>query len=83
MGTTRSVIGDWYDQGVAKGSAYMVVWCDTFDYEDYPAFYEDQEQAQRAIDNPSSMQKVMEVYDLRGDRTKQLGLSRCWALRPR
>jgi hypothetical protein len=78
--TTRDEIGKWYDDG--QGMAYMVVWCDTFDYSDYPDYYDTREQAQKAIDSPPSMQRVMEVYDLKSDRTTQLGMSRCWALRP-
>lgn len=78
--TTRNEIAKWYDDG--QGMAYMVVWCDTYDQSDYPDYFDTREQAQEAIDSPPSMQTVMEVYDLKGDRTTQLGMSRCWALQP-
>lgn len=80
--TTQKQIAAWYDEGVKDGKAYMVVWCDTYDWSDYPACFDNREETQRAINSPSSMQKVMEVYDLNGDREAQLGMYRCWALRP-
>jgi len=78
----REVLGRWYDQGVEQGFAYMVVWCDTYDYEDYPKYHRTRDQAQRDIDNPESMQKVVEVYDLHKSRAAQLASPRVWALRP-
>lgn len=82
MMTTRNEIAAWYDRGAKEGKSYMVVWCDEYDWSDYPAYYDTQDEAQKAINSPSSMQRVMEVYDLNGDPVTQLGLSRCWALRP-
>jgi hypothetical protein len=83
MGTTATEIGEWFDRGVGQGAAYMVVVCDTFDWDDYPVYCATRQEAQSKIDNPGSMQKVMEVYDLKASRAEQLkGGSRTWALRP-
>lgn len=83
MGTTRTDLGNWFDQGVADDKAYMVVWCDTYDYSDYPAYYGSREDAQQALDkNGQNMQKAMECYDLRKSKAAQLALARSWALRP-
>lgn len=84
MGTTQAVIGGWFDRGVADGKAYMVVWCDTYDWSDYPAYYGTKEDAQEALDKDGqNMQKAMECYDLRKSRLAQLTQARAWALRPK
>ena len=80
---TVSTISRWFDDGVLLNRRYMIVWCDDFDYEDYPAYYPDDESAQNALDNPSSMQRAMECYDLMADKQDQLNLRRAWALRPK
>lgn len=84
MATTVDEIREWFARGVAEGAEYMIVWCDTFDYEDYPDYYPDRAATQEALNEGHlrNMQKAMEVYDLRADREEQLGMSRCWALRP-
>ncbi len=81
--TTQAEIGGWFDKGVADGAAYMVVWCDTYDWSDYPVYYEDERAAQESLDRPASMQKAMECYDLRGSKLVQLSQQRAWALRPK
>ncbi len=81
MNTTAQQIGDWFDAGVRSGHRYMVVLCDTFDYYDYPV-YCDEEKARKTLAEPGSMQRVMEVYDLKSDKEAQLAQDRCWALRP-
>lgn len=80
MAASRSTISGWFDRGVAQGSAFLIVWCDDYDYTDYPGYYKDAEEAQKQLDSPSSMQRAMEVYDLNQPRGPQLKLSRCWAL---
>lgn len=84
MGTTQEQIGSWYDDGLTAKWAYMAVWCDTYDWSDYPSYYPDEESAQEAINkNGENMQKVMEVYVLDSNRKiGQLAQKRCWALRP-
>lgn len=84
MATTMNMIRRWFVEGVKDKNAYMAVWCDTYDYEDYPAYYNSRREAQHAINNPSSMQKVMEVYALTSDRQvreAQIQSHRSWALR--
>lgn len=76
--TTRQQISDWYQQGVEEGHRYMVVVCDTFYHEDYPVFCRSAEKAQATSDNPGSMQRVMERYDLHGDKESQLNERRAW-----
>jgi hypothetical protein len=82
MAATRREISDWFDRGVEAGMAYMLVVCDRFDHEDYPVYTENDELALKAHaehDGPN-MQKVMEVYDLRLDKTTQLNEWRAFNL---
>lgn len=74
MSTSKFEISQWFDQGVAKGATHMVVVCDTYDHEDYPVYVLPTEDvhAVEAQYRKASMQVVMEVYDLRADKNKQL-----------
>ena len=79
--TSRSEISKWYDEGIKSGKVYMLVVCDTYDYEDYPAYCESLEDARRLSNNPGQMQKVMEVYKLIDneiDKNQQLNQHRAW-----
>lgn len=62
--TTLKEIAGWFEDG--RGSAaYMIVVCDTFDYDDYPVYVKDDQDFWVEYDrlNGHNMQKVMEVYD--------------------
>ena len=70
--TTRQQIEEWAKRGIEDGKRYMVVKCDTFDWSDYPVYYNDKRLVKSEYTNPGSMQKVMESYDLEQDLGKQL-----------
>lgn len=72
MATTKSDISGWFDRGVKTGATHMLVICDTFDHEDYPAFAKDSNDCLAQYANPGNMQRVMEVYDLAADKHEQL-----------
>lgn len=82
MPTTQDDIRGWIARGKAKKAAYLVVWCDTFDYGEYPGFYPTEEEAQFALNNPEPMAKAMECYNLNGNLEKQIKEPRSWALKP-
>ena len=75
--TTKKEISDWFDRGVAQAADYMVVVCDTFEYSDYPVFTDAKGCHDCCLD-PGDMQRVMEVYDLRRDKTEQLNEARAY-----
>lgn len=79
--TTRGEISNWFDRGVAEGAAFMIVACDTFDWDDYPVFVPPADDLQSSVAryNGPNMQKVMEVYDLNADKETQLNKGRCRA----
>lgn len=72
--TTREEISGWFDRGVKQGSTHLIVVCDTYDYEDYPVFASNDQDAkdQYSAHNGPNMQKVMEVYDLKMDKEAQM-----------
>jgi hypothetical protein len=82
MAASREEIGRWFDEGVTQGKRYLVVMCDTFDWEDYPTYYDTADGAKLAMRAPSQMQKVMECYDLAADKAQQMGTRRAMALNP-
>jgi hypothetical protein len=67
--TTRDDLRAWLERGKAQNARWMIVACDTFSYEDFPVFVEDDEAAfwkeYDAHDKPDAMLKIMEVYDYR------------------
>lgn len=82
MGTSREQIAAWFDRGVQQGAAYMIVVCDTFDYDDYPAYVKPAEDVHEQVEHyrNASMQRVMEVYDLSANMAEQLAENRCFRL---
>ena len=77
--TTQNKISVWFDEGVSDGKKYMVVKCDTFDWTDYPEYYDSMNIVRGVVQHPGSMQKVMEVYDLEQPKRPQLLEHRCRA----
>lgn len=71
MATTKKEISSWFDDGIKKGATHLIVFCDTFDYEDYPVFVMPSENV-RAKATGGNMQTVMEVYNLKMDKALQL-----------
>lgn len=77
-----SKISEWFDRGVAQGATYMIVACDTFDYEDYPVFCKHDNETLDKYQELSgkNMQKVMEVYDLLANKKEQMNTPRVFRL---
>jgi len=79
---TREDIRGWLTDYPLKpeNPTHMIVAIDTFDYEDYPVYVEEGEDAQEKVDeiNDRSMQKVMEVYNYSIDLEEQIAAKRVW-----
>jgi hypothetical protein len=71
MAANLKTITNWYDRGKAENYRYMIVVCDTFDYSDYPIYTTEANYSQEYA-RASSQGRIMEVYDLAGDKMKQL-----------
>ena len=80
MAATRDEISGWFDRGVKEGARHMLVLCDTFDHDDYPVFTHTDNDCLVRYRNPGNMQRVMEVYDLRTDKTSQMNEKRAFHL---
>ena len=72
--TTKKQISDWFENGKKEGASYMIVVCDTYDYDEYPFYVYPSESVNECISycNRSPMQQIMEVYDLNMEKNKQL-----------
>ncbi len=80
MAATKNDISLWFDEGVEDGASFMLVVCDTFDHEDYPVFARTDGACLFCYKNQGEMQRVMEVYDLRADKTEQMNERRAMRL---
>jgi hypothetical protein len=79
MAATKHDLRLWFDEGQRLGAAYMIVVCDTFDWEDYPAYCLASGFAEKYRHYVcANMQKIMEVYNLSTDREKQMSERRAW-----
>ena len=74
--STKEELSDWFDEGMKKGATHMLIVCDTFAYDDYPKYVMPGEDPralhQEYAVGKHSMQKVLEIYALHLDKTKQL-----------
>jgi hypothetical protein len=84
MTATSQDIEEWFDTGVSKKATHMIVVCDTFDHEDYPVYVESGQDVRKRFKHydSKSMQRVMEVYHLGSDKTKQLAEHRSFNFEP-
>lgn len=71
---TKFDIAQWFERGINKRATHLLVACDTFDYEYYPifAFSEQEAREKYASKHGHNLQKIMEVYNLKKDKEKQL-----------
>jgi len=83
--TTKDEISKWFDNGINFKNAYMLIYCDTFDNEDYPVYAKNVtefwEKYYDPMRNIGNMQRLMEVYDLSLDKDIQL-LEKCSMHKP-
>lgn len=79
MTATKEDIRRWFKKGAEEGEAYMIIVCDTFDYDDYPVYTSKESYNERHSHYiQASMQTIMEVYDLNQDMEEQLAEHRCF-----
>jgi hypothetical protein len=74
MAATGKDIRGWLERGKVEGARFMLVVCDTYDYEDYPVFVKANEDINEKAKeyNSVNMQRIMECYDLSMDFDQQL-----------
>lgn len=79
MTTTHTDIARWYE-AAPKGTAFMLVICDTFDYDDFPVYCASAAECADKLKHYRSegMFRVMECYDFAMDKTQQLAAHRAY-----
>lgn len=75
----------WFDEGVKQGADYMIIVTDKFDWCDFPVYVTNGEEKDVHVvaqehESDAAMTKVMEIYDLHGDKKAQLEAERTWAV---
>lgn len=72
----------WFNEGKKMKASHMIVVYDSLNAIDYPIFVDDPDKVKDAIVDVSRapMQRLLEVYDLDGDRDVQLAEVRTWRL---
>lgn len=78
MAASKADLINWFNEGVALGNKRMIVWCDTFDYEEYPEYTDLTGAELRAYANRGGTDRLMEVYDLTADLDWQMSLYRAF-----
>lgn len=80
MAASKKRIREWIERGITNGATHVIVICDTWDYEDYPVYVEPNESVETIVNRYmcSSMQQVMEIYNLSKDIEEQLREYRAW-----
>lgn len=74
MATDKKEIKQWLKEAKENKDKYLIIVCDTFDWEDYPVFCKTDKECIDEFErlDGNNMQKVMEVYDLSMDINLQL-----------
>lgn len=74
MAATKQDIKSWLYEGLEKSAKYIIIVCDTYDWEDYPVFIGENDDFWSRYNHydGQNMQKIMEVYDLSMDIEQQL-----------
>lgn len=78
---TKQDLISWFKVGVDKGHKRMVVWCDEYDYSDYPEYTNltgDDLKEFVGLENGKNMKRLMEVYNLETDMDPQMQVRRAF-----
>jgi hypothetical protein len=77
---SRQEIKSWLECGKKQGATHMIVVCDTYDWDDYPAYVMPGEDVKLEASKYSgkNMQKVMEVYSYNHDLNAQMNERRAF-----
>jgi hypothetical protein len=68
----------WLERGREEGAEFVIIVCDTFDYEDYPVYCNAVDYHLKYASHSTNMQRVMEVYDLSLPLQEQLDEKRAF-----
>ncbi len=80
MAATKDDITRWFNEGVRKNHTHLIVICDTYDYDDFPAYVSEGQDVREICmkRNGVNMERVMEVYNLKKPLLEQINKDRCF-----
>ena len=74
---TQEDIRRWLQDAKDEGATHVVIKSDDFSHEYYPSPCFSANEARKKVNNPGSMQSIMEVYNLALDWDEQLAERNC------
>ena len=74
--TTKETIRAWLKKAIHQDYKYAIIYCDAFDYSDYPVYIKDAEDYFSC--RPTNQDTLMEIYDLSLDIEMQLDERRAY-----
>ena len=80
MAANKEDIRIWFMKALKDKATHMIIVCDTFDWEDFPAYVFKNEDVTEVMNKYDgiNMCKIMEVYKMSEDMETQLNLTRCY-----
>ncbi len=83
--TSKDQLAEWFDEGVTRKADYMIIVRDMFEKSVEPVYVKlggekSVHELAQGYENDEKMTRVLEVYDLHGDRDAQVDEHRTWAI---
>jgi len=75
---SKQQIRQWFKEGKNAGYDFMIVCCDTFDWEDFPVYTKRGIEGFKTEYKRVMSNRIMEVYDLNMDLEMQMGERRAF-----
>ena len=77
MAATRAEVNSWIETAKQTNKKFIISVCDTWDYDDYPVYCVDAEEANKKIPtfNGVNMQKINEIIRINDNGTVKENLS--------
>jgi len=77
MPATKNNLIKWFQIGVKNNQSYMIIECDTYNFDDFPIYTNSLEEFEEEYKKVSSRRnQIMEVYDLKIDMNLQMNEDR-------
>lgn len=69
---TKEDLRRWFEEGVRDGGEFMIVFCDTYEWKDYPVYTKGGLEGFKKEYKRVMCSRIMEVYDLNIDIETQM-----------
>ena len=78
MAATKEDLSKWFEEGVKDGDEFMIIFCDTYEWEDYPAYTKGGLEGFKKEYKRLMGSQIMEVYNLKMDMFRQMAEKRAF-----